>query len=152
AHQKAVRYVAFSPKGGLVLNGSSDGTAALFEADTGKELQRITSEGEVNAVAFSHDGGLFAIGSSIKASAGPPGGMTRIFDTASGREMAHMIHARPARDVIFSSDDRLVAAAGEDHLIHVFRALDGTRMALISGDFIKAMRFTEDGVELQVVS
>ena len=54
--------------------------------------------------------------------------------------------------MIFSSDDRLVAAAGEDHLIHVFRALDGTRMALISGDFIKAMRFTEDGVELQVVS
>ena len=52
-----------------MLSGSSDGTAALFEADTGKELQRITSEGEVNAVAFSHDGGLFAIGSSIKASA-----------------------------------------------------------------------------------
>jgi hypothetical protein len=72
-HGNYVNAVAFSPDGRWVVSGSYDGTARVWEAQTGVEVARMTHEGSVFedsvfedsviAVAFSPDGHWVVSGS-----------------------------------------------------------------------------------------
>jgi WD40 repeat protein len=58
-HSHAVVSVAFSPDGQLVLTGSSDGTARLWETGSGKQVGIFEGHSDsVKSVAFSPDGSL----------------------------------------------------------------------------------------------
>jgi RNA polymerase sigma factor (sigma-70 family) len=62
-HQGTVFSVAFSPDSKVLLSGSSDKTARLWDPRSGKLLQSLEGhEGTVNAVALSADGRLLATG------------------------------------------------------------------------------------------
>jgi WD40 repeat protein len=148
----SVRAAALKPFGDLALVGGADGTVALFRTDNGREEARIPGNGQLVTLAFSHDGKLFATGSSVKMGDGSNGGLTRLFDTDSNRELAHLSHRDAVRGVVFSPDDRSVATTDENHLIQVFRAVDGKKTASIDGDFVKTVRFSNDGASLRVIS
>lgn len=148
----SVHAVALKPYGELALVGGADGTVALFRTDTGQEEARIPGAGQLVTLAFSHDGKLFATGGSMKMGDGSNGGLTRLFDTDSNRELAHLSHQGAVRSVVFSPDDRSVATTDENHVIQVFRAVDGTKTASIDGDFVKTVRFSQDGGSLLVIS
>ena len=55
-HDSEVTSVAFSPDGKYVASGSSDRTARVWEAATGKEIARVTYDDSVYSVAFSPNG------------------------------------------------------------------------------------------------
>jgi WD40 repeat protein len=64
-HEDSGMSVAFSPDGSLVATVGSDGTARLWSAQTGKEVQVLRGhEDWVQSVTFSPDGSLVATGSS----------------------------------------------------------------------------------------
>lgn len=151
-HQAVVRAVAFDPQRNLALSASYDGTAALLDLATGQVIDHpIKDLGEVNTVAFSPDGELFAIGSSVRQPDGSTAGSVWVFDTGSLAQLVQRPQDRPVQNVIFSSDGQWVASASKDHLIQVFEALGGKDVAQIEADEIKDIRFTEDGA-LQVLS
>src|SRR5262249_1945029 len=56
-HPNSVVAVAYSPIGGLIASGTSDGTIRLWNADTAREVQRVEGHrGGVPVLSFSHDG------------------------------------------------------------------------------------------------
>ncbi len=151
-HQGTVQAIAFGPQGNIALSGSDDGTVALLEMSSVGRADTIKKPGRVTAVAFSHDESLFATGGSIPKSDGSAGGTAQVFDTVSRKELVSLVLDRPVRSVIFSPDDRWVAAVSEDDVIQIFKAINGDKVALIHSDEIKDVRFTQDGATLQVLS
>src|SRR5262249_42950993 len=60
-HNKAVNRIAFSPDGRRIASASSDGTAKIWDVETGKVLLTFTGHsGEVLGVAFRSDGAQVA--------------------------------------------------------------------------------------------
>jgi len=104
--------VAFSPDGQYVVTGGADHIARIFEVGNGKELSRFTEAGEISAVTFSPNGWQVA-------TAGWDG--TRVFETATGREVARV--PGDSRDrglmpgnsaVVFSPNGRFLASGNGD--------------------------------------
>jgi WD40 repeat protein len=93
--------VAFSPDGKLILTGSDDCTACLWEASSGKELSHFQGHtGWVNSVAFSPDGKLILTGSFD--------GTARLWESSSGRELScFQGHTDWVTNVSFSPDGSL---------------------------------------------
>ena len=74
-HTGWVNSVAFSPDGKRIVTGSRDDTARIWDAETGKELQKLEGYAStVNSVAFSPDGKKIVTGSTD--------GTARIWDIA----------------------------------------------------------------------
>ncbi len=61
-HTGDISDIAFSPDGKTIVSGSADKTVRLWDAQTGKELQRIEAPAMVWSVAFSPDGHFIIMG------------------------------------------------------------------------------------------
>ena len=89
-HTGLVWSVAFSPDGRLVLTGSADKTARLWEADTGKELRRFEGHTDwIRSVAFSPDGRLVLTGSRDAS--------WRLWNSKTGRELCQVWSLKEGR-------------------------------------------------------
>jgi WD40 repeat protein len=79
-HTDSVSSVCFSPDGRQVLTGSSDNTARLWDAATGRQLRRFEGHTDwVRSVCFSPDGRQVLTGSVDKTA--------RLWDAATGQEL-----------------------------------------------------------------
>jgi WD40 repeat protein len=61
-HNQEITAMTFSPDGSHLATASRDGTARIWDTSVGAEAARFGDGGIVNAVAFSADGRLFAVG------------------------------------------------------------------------------------------
>src|SRR5262245_58691050 len=68
-HTNNVTGVALSPDGMLLVTGSYDGTAIVWDTAGGKRLQTVYHASSVYSVALSADGKLVASGSGDKTAA-----------------------------------------------------------------------------------
>jgi WD40 repeat protein len=115
--------LAYSPDGERLAVGSEDGKIHVYEAASGRETLVLQAhEGRVNAIAFDPTG-------STLATAGLVDGTARIWDAASGDELAtfdlalsgeresrpcplHRTSLTQAFDVAFSPDGSMLATGG----------------------------------------
>jgi WD40 repeat protein/serine/threonine protein kinase len=100
--------LAFSPDGKLVVDGTKDWTARVFETATGRRLHTLSCFGWVHCLAFSPDGKVLVTGSS--------NGLVEQWDVATGQECASPLrHEGPVQAAAFSPDGAILATiSGEN--------------------------------------
>ncbi|KAM0555880.1 hypothetical protein ACHAPJ_006282 [Fusarium lateritium] len=122
-HESGVQTVAYSPDGQWLASGSLDGTAKLWDAETGTCLHTVGGHGGgfkkystekrsacIMSVAFSVNGESFVTGSS--------NGIVKVWDRASGNFIQeHQAHSTDATAMAISSDSCTVASVIPGNII-----------------------------------
>jgi WD40 repeat protein len=99
-HAGDVRSVAYSPDGKRLATASADGSARLWDSETGVEIFHLSGHTDaVNGVAFSPDGAWLSTGSED--------GSTRVWDTRTGEQTATLVSTTDTRDWLVATPDGL---------------------------------------------
>jgi WD40 repeat protein len=94
---------AFSPDGQLVVEGTSNGAAKVFDAASGHRLRTLIIGRGVDSVAFSPDGTALALAADD--------GSISMFDTKSWCQTKQVDNSDMTEKIVFSPDGFLLAAA-----------------------------------------
>ncbi|NNH67888.1 P-loop NTPase fold protein [Rhizobium laguerreae] len=141
AHAGNVASAAFSPDGARIVTASTDGTARIWNAATGKRLNELSGHtGVVKSAAFSPDGRRIVTASED--------GTARIWDAATGSElMALRGHEGAVMSAVFSPDGSLVATASLDDTARIWDAVTGGQLHLLNGHLavVYSVAFSPDG-------
>jgi WD40 repeat protein len=118
AHQAEVLCAAWSPDGSLLATGGADAAIQVRAFETG-EIQRTIREhrNAVSALAFSHDG--------LRLASGSLDGTVVISSVARGMLVRRFVYTEPVRQVAFSPDDALVAAASPEDNVRLWEVETG---------------------------
>ena len=136
-HWGPVQALALHADGAQVLSGSADGTVRVWDLPTGREVRCVRVGKGVQAVGWSGDEPLaagdgwmeqhalgattcraFSADSRTFATGGSDGAV-RLWDVASGRELAcHRAHHAAVSCVAFAHDGR-IASGGADHRVWI---------------------------------
>ena len=143
-HFYAVNSAAFSPDGKRIVTGSSDNTARLWDAETGKSIGEPLKghESYVYSVAFSPDGKLVATASFDKTA--------RLWDAATGKPIGEPLrgHQGPVNSVAFSPDGRRIVTGSTDKTARLWDRDTGKSIGepLIGHEaLVKSVAFSPDG-------
>ena len=140
-HSDSLNSVAFSPDGKLVLTGSDDGTARLWEAGSGKQVGVLEGHSDpVSSVAFSPDGKLVLTGSLDRTA--------RLWETGSGKQVGKLEgHSSSVESVSFSLDSKLVLTGSSDRTARLWEVGSGKQVGVLEGhnDSLNSVAFSPDG-------
>ncbi|MEO5886791.1 MAG: AAA family ATPase, partial [Anaerolineales bacterium] len=148
-HDESVLSVAFSPDGKYVVSGSFDNTVRVWEAATGQELARMTHDGWVSSLAFSPDG-KYVVSAGCDERDNANGscveGTARVWEAATGQELARMTYDEYVSSVAFSPDGKYVVSGSEDFTARVWEAVSGQELARMTLDGpVYSVTFSPDG-------
>jgi len=138
-HTGSVNSAAFSPDGKKIVTGSSDDTARIWDAETGKELRKLEGHtSSVNSATFSPDGKKIVTGGDRTA---------RIWDTETGKELQKLEgHTSGVSTVAFSPDGKKIVTGSGDRTARIWDAETGKLEGHISG--VSTVAFSPDGKKI----
>ena len=121
-----VNGLAVDAAGLLLVTGSADGTARVWEVASGAERIRFDHDEGVTAVALDAGGGLLATGSFDPTA--------RVWDVVSGRQLTRANHDSMVAAVAHTPDGRLLATGSADHTARVWDAGSGGEQTWVGHD------------------
>jgi WD40 repeat protein/class 3 adenylate cyclase len=126
-HAGAVMDSSWSPAGERICTASADGTARVWDAETGTELLTLSGhDGAVLATAWSPDGQRIA-------TAGVDG-TARVWSASSGEGLLSLTgHSEEVRDAAWSPDGQRIATTSPDGTTRVWSAQTGQELLAFSG-------------------
>jgi WD40 repeat protein/class 3 adenylate cyclase len=138
-HTREIYSVAFSPDGKYALTGSQDGTARLWDRQSGREIRQYAGhKGGISAVAFSPDGKSVATGGNDQT--------TRIWDAATGQQLQVFAESSGVTAVAFSPDGSFILTNGGNKVARLWDAGTGQFLRDFAGHtgFVSDVAFSPD--------
>ena len=143
-HSRYVSAVAFSPDDSLLVTGSWDGTARLWDVASGNEVRTLAHHKmAVISVVFSPDGRLLAVASDDTT--------VTLWEVATGRLVRTLDdHASYVLSVTFSPDGRLLASSTAHGKIKLWEVSSGQEVRSLEGQTmaVYCLAFSPDGRQL----
>ncbi|NOY41842.1 MAG: protein kinase [Planctomycetes bacterium] len=139
----AVASADISPDGRLLVTGSWDQSAKIWNIETGQALRKLTGvhQGYVNSVEFSPDGKSVLTGSDD--------GTARLWETATGKPLKTVFsgHNSRIRQARFSADGKRVLTAANDKTARIWNAATGESQQTLTGHewAVLCGEFSNDG-------
>ncbi|NTU41812.1 MAG: NACHT domain-containing protein [Nitrospirales bacterium] len=140
-HSSSVTSVAFSPDGKILVTGSWDKTARLWDVASGREIKTIQAHsGSVTSVTFSPDGKTLVTGSWDKTA--------RLWDVESGREIkTFQAHSDSISSVAVSPDGKTLVTGGWDKTARLWDVESGREIMTLQAhsEVVTSVAFSPDG-------
>ncbi len=126
-HSESVTSVAFSPDGNRMVTGSQDGTANVWDAESGLEIASLKGHTSyVYSVSFSPDGRRVATGSYDRTA--------KVWEMESGKEILTLKgHLSGVSSVAFCPDGNRVLTGSNDNTAKLWDARDGDEILTLTG-------------------
>jgi WD40 repeat protein len=146
----------FSPDSRLILSAHRDGAARLWSSRTHRLLRRLGPAAPPSARATLLDAQFNRDGRRV-ATVGATG-ITRVFDTASGRQLASfsVAEGKPGavqlNAVALQPGSALLATAGEDGQAFLWDTKTGTGRPMHHDDAVTSVDFSPDGTVIATAS
>lgn len=137
-------FAAFSPDWSRVVIAQTDGTATVWDKETGKLVRTLSGHTSgVSDVAYSPDGRRIATGDDD--------GIVKIWDAETGKELL-TLKEKPGRlfGIIFSNDNTRIATATENKETKIWDATTGLEVLILAGhsDWVNNVVFNADGTRV----
>jgi WD40 repeat protein len=140
-HQGGVRAVAYHPSNPkLILTGSADGIAQLWNTDTGGPAgEPLQHDAEVTVVAFSRDGRMILTGSDDYTA--------WLWDTAAKTRYRLKGHHGAVHAIALSPDGKTAVTGSKDKTARFWDTGSGKELAphLVHGGEVMAVAFSPNG-------
>ena len=139
----AVAAADISPDGKLLVTGSWDQSAKIWETATGRAILKLDGihEGFVNSVEFSPDGNRILTGSDD--------GTARLWDVATGKPLETVFkgHGSRVRQACFNHDGTLILTSANDKTARIWEVATGkSQVTLVGHDWaVLCGEFSPDG-------
>jgi len=144
-HTDLISGAVFSPDGSRIATTSNDGTARIWDAESGSELLSLPTgvTNSLHGIDFSPDG-------SLLATAGK-NGTAILWNTETGEKVFDLVgHSDGVTGINFSPDGKWLATASEDRSAKIWVTATGKEKITLTGHFgvVWFVVFSPDGKKL----